>query len=44
MLASSQNYTIDCVFIQIQQACGGSYTNPLGRVVNDLPDCIGGEM
>jgi hypothetical protein len=44
MLTSSQNYTIDRVFIQVQQACGGSNANPLSRVVNDLPDYLGGEM
>ncbi len=36
MLASSQDHTIDRVFVKPQQARGGSHANSLGCVVDDL--------
>ena len=44
MLAGAQNHPIDGVFVEPKQACSGSHTDTLGRVVNDLPDCIGWQM
>ena len=41
MLAGSQDHPIDRVFVQLQQARGGSYANSLSRVVDDLSDRLG---
>lgn len=41
MLSGPQDHPVDCVFVQFQQARGGSYANSLSCVVNDLADRLG---
>jgi hypothetical protein len=42
MLSGPQDHPVDRV--QIQQACGGTHANSLGRVVDDLSDRLGRQM
>ena len=44
MLASPQYYTVDRVLVQLQKTCCGSYTNSLGRMVDDLSNGLGRQM
>ena len=44
MLACTQDHPVDRVLVQLQQACCSSHANPLGRVVDDLSDCLGRQM
>ena len=44
MLTGPQDYPVDRVFVQLQQACGGSNANSLSRVVDDLSDRLGRQM
>jgi hypothetical protein len=44
MLACTQDYTVDSVFVESQQACRDSHTDTLGRMMDDLSDCFGRQM
>ena len=44
MLAGTQDYTVDSVFVESQQARRGSYTDTFGRMMDDLSDCFGRQM
>ena len=44
MLAGPQDHAVDRVLVQLQQSCGGSYTNSLSSVVDDLSDRLGRQM
>jgi len=44
MLAGPQDHPVDRVLVQLQQARGGTHTNSLGRMVDDLSDRLGRQM
>jgi len=44
MLTGPQDHAVDRVFVQFQQTCSGSYTNPLGSMVDDLSNRLGRQM
>ncbi len=44
MLAGTQDYPVDSVFVEPQQTRRGSHTDTLGRMVDDLSDRFGRQM
>jgi len=44
MLAGPQDHPVDGVFVHSQQTCCGSYTDSLGRMVDDQPNRFGRQM
>lgn len=44
MLAGPQDHPVDRILVKLQQACSGSHANPLGRMMDDLPDHLSRQM